>query len=113
MKIWVDAQLSPALAYWISNNFTDIEATALRDIGLRDAGDNVIFEAARQVGAVVMSKDSDFVDMLIQRGPPPQVIWITCGNTSNERMRLILSATLNTAVDLLRNGEWMVEISGD
>ena len=38
MKLWIDAQLSPALAYWISNNFMDIEATALRDIGLRDAG---------------------------------------------------------------------------
>lgn len=112
MKLWIDAQLSPALARWISENFESVEAIALRDIGLPEAEDEEIFEAAHRDGAVVMSKDSDFVDLLIRRGPPPQVIWITCGNTSNARMRRMLSSSLTTAIDLLRSGEWMIEISG-
>ena len=39
MKLWIDAQLSPLLAKWISENFANIEATAVRDLSLRDAED--------------------------------------------------------------------------
>ena len=38
MTIWVDAQLSPAIATWITNAL-GLEAIALRDLGLRDAED--------------------------------------------------------------------------
>jgi len=34
-----------------------------------------------------MTKDVDFVDLLDQHGAPPQVILVTCGNTSNSRLR--------------------------
>jgi predicted nuclease of predicted toxin-antitoxin system len=40
-----------------------------------------------------MTKDSDFVALLDRFGPPPQVIWITCGNTSNARLKEILTIT--------------------
>ncbi len=42
MNIWIDAQLPPILARWITDNF-DVEASALRDLGLRDAKDIEIF----------------------------------------------------------------------
>ncbi len=88
-------------------------AVALRDIGLRDAEDFEIFEAAKAQGAIVMTKDRDFVDLVDRYGVPPQIIWLTCGNTSNTRLREILSATLPDALELLRSGEMLVEISGD
>ncbi len=112
MTIWVDAHLSPAIATWITNNF-GITALALRDIGLRDAEDPDIFEAAKVQGVIFMTKDSDFVDLVTRLGSPPQIIWLTCGNTSNERLREILSATLLQALELLRTGEVLVEISGN
>ncbi|WP_439484267.1 DUF5615 family PIN-like protein [Cyclobacterium plantarum] len=34
----------------------------------------------RSADVVVMSKDDDFVQMLEKNGPPPKLIWITCGN---------------------------------
>ena len=89
MTIWVDAQLSPAIAVWITNTL-GLEAIALRDLGLRDAEDPEIFEAAKAQKAIVMTKDSDFVDLVERLGPPPQIIWLTCGNTSNLRLREIL-----------------------
>lgn len=73
MTIWTDAHLSPAIAKWITENYP-AQAIALRDLGLRDATDRQIFEAARQAGAVVMTKDSDFVELVRRLGPPPQVI---------------------------------------
>lgn len=64
MNIWVGAQLSPTLANWLTDNF-DLEAAALRELELRDAQDIEIFEAARTVEAVIMTKDSDFIDMVV------------------------------------------------
>lgn len=45
MKIWVDAQLPPTLASWLTETF-GLEARPLRDLGLRDAQDIEIFAAA-------------------------------------------------------------------
>ena len=42
MTIWVDAQMSPAIATWISSNYA-VRAIAIRDLGLRDAEDKEIF----------------------------------------------------------------------
>lgn len=112
MTIWVDAHLSPAIATWISSTF-EIETVALRDLGLRDAEDPEIFEAAKAQEAIVMTKDSDFVDLVERLGSPPQIIWLTCGNTSNARLRKILRETLPRALELLAAGETLVEIRGD
>jgi predicted nuclease of predicted toxin-antitoxin system len=92
MIIWVDAHLSPAIATWITNTL-GITAVALRDLGLRDAEDLEIFEAAKTQKVIFMTKDSDFVDLVDRLKAPPQIIWLTCGNTSNARLKEILSAT--------------------
>lgn len=110
MKLWIDAQMSPAIAAWVDSNFA-VSATAIRDLGLRDAEDKEIFEAARRESAIVLTKDSDFVLLLDRLGAPPQVIWVTCGNTSNARLREILTNTLPKALELLQSGENLVEIS--
>lgn len=70
MILWLDAQLPPGLAQWLSKAFA-VTAVAVRDLGLRNAEDRQIFEAARQVGANLVSKDSDFVDLVQRLGPPP------------------------------------------
>lgn len=111
MTIWVDAHLSPTIAQWISQTF-GITAFALRDVGLRDAEDTEIFEAAKAQGVVFITKDSDFVDLVDRLGTPPQIIWLTCGNTSNARLQEILNETLLSALELLQAGEKLVEISG-
>lgn len=110
MIIWIDAQLSPAIAAWLSSTFT-IEAVAVRDVQLREATDKEIFEAARQKNAAVMTKDSDFVLLLDQLGAPPQVLLVTCGNPSNARLKEILTAVFPKAIQLLEAGEALVEIN--
>ncbi len=110
MILWIDAQLPAALARWISETF-GTEAHAVRDLGLRDAKDPVIFKAAREAKVVVMSKDEDFRLLLERLRPPPQVLWVTCGNTSNASLRVILAKNLSAALKLLEQGEPLVEIS--
>jgi predicted nuclease of predicted toxin-antitoxin system len=67
MILWIDAQLSPFLASWISATF-NIDAVPLRDLGLRDATDRDIFLAARREAAIVFTKDSDFVRLVQDLG---------------------------------------------
>lgn len=110
MKIWVDAQLSPVIAQWLSSTY-GVEAVAVRDLRLRDARDRDIFLSAREVKAIVLTKDSDMVDLATQLGSPPQILWITCGNTSNTKLKTILTKAWPAAARLLNAGEAIVEIS--
>jgi predicted nuclease of predicted toxin-antitoxin system len=112
VKIWLDAQLSPSIGSWLADSFEGIEVLAVQaDPEIRSAKDREIFELARSAGAVVMTKDRDFVELLERLGPPPQVIWLTCGNTSNRVMQGILRSAFPKALELLREGESLVEIS--
>lgn len=115
MKVWLDAHLSPQIAQWITHQFkTDqlnIEAIPVRDVGLRDASDEEIFSQAKKHQAVLMTKDSDFIHLINRYGVPPQILWLTCGNTSNENLKRILSVTLLDAISLLSQGDDIVEIA--
>lgn len=111
MVVWLDAQLPPALAPWLSSVF-GVEAHAVRVLGLLHATDSAIFNAARDAGVVVLTKDGDFVVLLERYGPPPQVVWLTCGNTSTASLRTILQDAWVRMTQLLETGVPLVEISG-
>jgi predicted nuclease of predicted toxin-antitoxin system len=79
-------------------------------LGLRNAEDREIFAQAKSAGAVVMTKDRDFLALLFMHGPPPQVIWLRVGNSSNMALQSVLLRTLDQAIASLREGEPWVEI---
>jgi predicted nuclease of predicted toxin-antitoxin system len=72
--------------------------------------DPLIFQAAREHNAVVMTKDRDFIRLQDDLGPPPQVIWLRVGNSSNAALQSVLQTTLVQALELLAQGEPWVEI---
>jgi predicted nuclease of predicted toxin-antitoxin system len=109
LRVWVDAQLPPALARWLSGE-PGVEGAHVGDLGFLGAADGPIFEAARAARAVVVTKDADFVELLDRRGPPPQVVWVTTGNVSNAGLRALVRAAWPRAVELLRAGEPLVEL---
>ena len=82
-------------------------------MGLRDANDETIFQQAKQQKVVIMTKDFDFLRLLERFGPPPRIIWITAGNTTNLRMREILKKHLAVVINMLTSGEQLVEIDGN
>jgi len=113
VRVWLDAQFSPALAVWMQQRFGLEEAYAIQAAPeMRALKDHVIFERAREANVVVMTKDRDFVDLVERLGPPPQVLWVTCGNTSNLEMQRILEAAGPAVLALLRGGDPLVELSG-
>jgi predicted nuclease of predicted toxin-antitoxin system len=109
MKFWDDAQLPPKLAEWLSSKF-GVDARSLRELGLHDATDIEIFDAAQRAHAVIISKDSDFVRLIKHHGAPPQLLWVTCGNVTNGRLQAVFDRTFADALAALAAGEAIVKI---
>jgi len=107
--IWVDAQISPSIADFIEKEF-GVAAASARRLGLLRANDTEIFDAARTAQAIVLTKDGDFVLQLERYGPPPKIVWLRCGNTSNSHLRELLKQLFPAALRLLDSGESLVEI---
>ena len=108
MTLWIDNQLPPALAAWMRTTFS-IECLPVRDLNLQRASDR---RSSPQLAAnvAVMTKDADFAELLEQHGPPPQVVLVTCGNTSNARLRRVIHLAWPAVLTMLERGEALVEL---
>lgn len=100
----------PALAQSLNDHFK-VQASHVRDLGLRDADDLSIQRYAKKTSSVVVTKDSDFVELVHRHGAPPQVVWVTWGNTTNASLMRLFDATFANALELLRAGETIVEVT--
>ena len=108
---WLDAQLPPQLAPWLTVTF-GVSAFSAAFLGYRDAPDEVIFQAARDAGAVIVSKDSDFLDRVQRLGPPPHLLYVTSGNSTTRHLKEVLLKTFPEICRLLLAGESIVELGG-
>jgi len=107
--LWIDAQISPALAPWFQEEF-NIEAFSAEFLKLKDATDAQIYDLAGEAGATILTKDSDFVALQQQLGSPPQVVWLRLGNSTNQRLRELLLTAWPRCQSALESGESLVEI---
>ena|ERR1044072_2611714 len=108
MTLWLDAHLSPLLAPWIEAECGFV-CVPFRNLGFASEADRTIFLAARSANAIIVSKDRDFVDWQALLGAPPKILWLHCGNQTNDQLRRLLSLTLGDALVLL-DTEDLVEI---
>jgi predicted nuclease of predicted toxin-antitoxin system len=111
MRFLLDAQLSPALCQYIADRFT-VEVNHVSEFGLVPVSDMEIFLYAREHQATVITKDRDFLELSRRHGPPPQVVWIRSGNTSNAMMKRSLNQMFPDVLRLLSEGEAIVELRG-
>ena len=110
MKFLIDGQISENIAPWLKIKF-GYDAFHIKDFSLQFAEDKRIFEKARELDAIIITKDRDFVELQMRLGPPPKVIWVTSGNTSNRRLKQIFSKLFPEIVTFLKQGHNLVEIS--
>lgn len=108
MRFLVDAQLPPALARQIAALGHTAEHVA--DCGLATAADREIRAYAVSVGAVIITKDEDFiVRKLLESGPP--VVWVRVGNTRRTDLLRRIEANFAAILSALERGETLVEIA--
>lgn len=75
MSLLLDNNLSPRLLDRLADLYPDSSHVVL--LGLQVESDFQVWETARNYGFCLVTKASDFNEMLIAKGFPPKVIWIT------------------------------------
>jgi predicted nuclease of predicted toxin-antitoxin system len=105
----IDAQLPPGLAIFLTEH--GHEATHVFDVGLTRASDRDIWSHAAATGAVLITKDEDFVTMRALDDSGPAVIWIRIGNTTKRVLIGCFADNLQTILASLARGETIIEIS--
>jgi len=97
MRLLFDQNLSPRLPRLLADIYAG--SVHVREIGLRDASDLVIWEHAKDHGLTLVSKDSDFQQRSLLRGSPPKFIWLRVGNCTVKKTEELLrqhSAAIHT-----------------
>ncbi|WP_131537410.1 DUF5615 family PIN-like protein [Pedobacter nototheniae] len=110
-EFWIDTNISPIIAKWISE-YTGYTAKSSYSLNLHFIDDIKIYTMARNTGNVILiSKDSDFNNLIEWYGSPPKLINIKFGNCSNHIFWDKLKPQLNKAIqELLINNMDIVNI---
>jgi predicted nuclease of predicted toxin-antitoxin system len=88
MKLLFDQNLSPRLVNRLADLYPDSQHVFY--LGLDQADDRALWEYAKQNDFTVVTRDSDFSELVILQGFPPKVIWIRRGNCSTNQIEEIL-----------------------
>ena len=108
MKFLLDQNVSPALVGLLAD--ADHLAEHVRDLGMREAPDDVVLAAARDAEAVLISSDTDFGELLARSNAnEPSVILLRRqeGRRASEIASLIV-ANLQAVADDLASGAIVV-----
>ena len=109
---WIDANLPPKTTIWLEEAF-GVVAKHVFYMDFLTSADEEIFQKAKDTGqsVIIITKDEDFVELVLRRKPPPKIVWITTGNLSNDHLKKILLEHLPTAIDRFINPDYyFVEI---
>lgn len=88
MKLLFDHHLSRKLVARLADLFPQSSHVVFH--GLECAEDSAIWSFARNGEYLIVTKDSDFNDVVTLRGAPPKVIWIRVGNCSTATVEAII-----------------------
>jgi predicted nuclease of predicted toxin-antitoxin system len=88
MKLLFDQNLSPRPPRLLADIYAD--SVHVREVGLRDAGDDAVWEYAKLNGFTIVSKDSDFQQRSLLYGSPPKFIWLRVGNCPIKTVEVLL-----------------------
>ena len=94
MKLLFDQNLSPKLAKYFEGHFN--ASQHLIDFGFDTSDDLAIWEFAQKEGFTIITKDSDFNNLVAFKGFPPKVIWLRRGNCSTKIIQQTISENLDT-----------------
>jgi predicted nuclease of predicted toxin-antitoxin system len=107
MRFLVDAQLPPILARFLEEQ--GLEARAVREVGLRDASDKVIWDFAAHGGWIIVTKDEDFPERVLRSRAGPQVVWLRIGNSTKRELLAWFASLLADILRELAAGRRIVE----
>lgn len=90
MRLLLDANLSPRLVSRLADAYPG--SAHVLEIGNIAMDDMRIWEFARVGDYLITTKDTDFLDTSLLRGPPPKLVFLGIGNVSTDVVERILRA---------------------
>ena len=87
-ELLFDENLSPLLPDLVADLFP--LSRHVRQVGLLGADDSAIWEHAAANDFAIVTKNDDFRQMAVLRGPPPKVVWLTIGNCTTSLVSRLL-----------------------
>ena len=109
MKILLDANISWKLANKLKPIFGECAHVDL--IGLKvPANDIDIWNYALENDFVIITKDTDFLNLLETRNYPPKIVLLRTGNNSSHGLMELLLSKKPIIEDLLNNEYGLLEI---
>ena len=96
MKLLIDQNISRKIIPLISEKFPNSSQVYI--LGLQEASDIEIWDYAKKNDYSIVSKDSDFHELGLLYGIPPKIIWLQCGNVTNQ---FIAELILKNAEDII------------
>ena len=109
MKLLLDENLARQLVPELEQAYPGTPQVVL--VGLERATDRELWNYAKQHGFVLVSKDSEFHELCLIQGPPPQLVWLKCCNMGREAiLRILLDRQADIEAALARPDVAFVEI---
>jgi predicted nuclease of predicted toxin-antitoxin system len=93
-QLLFDENLSPRLPSLLGDQFPG--SRHVRDVGLRGAMDQDIWNFAAAADFTIVTKDDDFRGLSLLRGAPPKVIWLLIGNCTTREILLVLTENVDS-----------------
>ncbi|HEX4373142.1 MAG TPA: DUF5615 family PIN-like protein [Puia sp.] len=111
-EFWLDNQLSPIIAKWMSEETGLIFKSAYTQ-KFYEISDIEIYQSAKQQGnVVIVSKDVDFSQLIARYGSPPKLIHLQIPNCDNRIMfNFLLSNFEEIITSLFVNNINIVELA--
>jgi predicted nuclease of predicted toxin-antitoxin system len=88
VKLLFDQNLSHRLVLSLQKEYPD--SRHVREVGLQEAPDAVVWQYAAQYGFAIVTKDADFHQRSFLFGYPPKVIWVRVGNAPTTVIETLL-----------------------
>lgn len=108
MRLLFDQNLSRYLVDRLIDDFP--ESDHVSALGLSRADDVGVWTRARAGGYAIVTKDSDFNDLLLLRGHPPCVIWVRRGNCTTSEIEMLLRHTRSEIESMTDSGNGLLVI---
>jgi predicted nuclease of predicted toxin-antitoxin system len=94
LKFLIDAQLPPALGFFLKSRGCD--TSHVIDLGMGDADDGMFWAYALKNNCALITKDEDFAQRSWRAVEKVPVVWIRIGNCTNRVLIITFSPLLPT-----------------
>ena len=104
-EIWLDSNISPIIAKWMSEKIP-LQVKSAYTLGLNNLSDFDVYSKAKAVGnIIIISKDADFPELISRLGSPPKLISIKIGNSGNRLHWNHIQKPVEKAISILTTSE--------